>query len=186
VLRRLRAAAPGAGASSRLALAALLVLAALLPAAAARAAAHLPVPAPDATFESAGQERSLAEFRGTRVMLWMLSTWCSSCAAGLAAMAEKRAVLERAGLQVLAIRNLDNGGYPGPALREFVARFGPGLLEAGNWTFGEAGAEMARRYNPRRYPDIYFLIDEQGMLRAVEGTPGVTMDTITRFAGVGR
>ena len=43
---------------------------------------------------------------------------------------------------------------------------------------------MASRYNPRRYPDIYFLIDEKGMLQAVNGAPSATMSTIKKFAGL--
>lgn len=86
-----------------------------------------------------------------------------------------------AGLRIIALRNFENGGYPGPALREFVARYGRSLLDAPNWTFGEVPAAMARAYNPQRYPDIYFLVDEKGVIRAMDGAPGATMARITRF-----
>jgi len=151
---------------------------------AARAASGLPAPAPAATFQTRGGPRTLAGYRGKKTMLWMFSTWCSSCAAAFDALSRKRSALAKAGLQVIALQNFENGGYPGPSLREFVERFGRPLLDAPNWTFGEVPARMAKTYNPRRYPDIYFLIDEKGMVQAMEGAPGATMATITRFVGL--
>ncbi len=140
-----------------------------------------PMEAPAAIFHSNGSTLSLQQFRGRKVMLWMFSTWCSSCAVAFEALAERQPELAESGLQVLALKNYENGGYPGPSLQEFVEEFGRPLLEAPNWTFGEVPKEMAMRYNPRRYPDVYFLIDEQGMLQGINGAPGATMDTILRF-----
>ena len=155
-----------------------------VPGSAASAASGLPALALPATFQTDSGSRSLDEFRGRKVMLWMFSTWCTSCAAALEAMNEKQAAFREAGLQVIALRNFENGGYPGPPLRDFVERFGRPLLEADNWIFGEVPAEMAGTYNPRRYPDIYFLIDEKGVVQAIEPAPGATMSTITGFVGV--
>jgi len=146
-----------------------------------RAAPGLPALAPAAKFETGAGTRSLAEFRGRKVMLWMYSTWCSSCAAGLDALEAHQRSLKRAGVEVIALQNFQNGGYPGPSPRKFVERFARALLAAPNWIFGTVPEAMAKRYNPRRYPDIYFLIDEQGMVRAIEGAPGATMDQILRF-----
>ena len=147
-------------------------------------AASLPMPAPAASFQTESGTRSLAGYRGRKVMVWMFSTWCSSCAAAFEALSEKQSALNKAGLNIIALKNFENGGYPGPSLHEFVKRFGPTLLKEPNWTFGEVPALMAQAYNPRRYPDIYFLIDEKGILQAVQGAPGSTMATITRFAGL--
>lgn len=142
------------------------------------------VKAPPAVFQSGGQQRSLNEFRGRKVMLWLFSTWCSSCAVGLEALVENQQRLERAGLQILALQNYKNGGYPGPSINEFIDQYGPAVLNASNWVIGEVPAEMAEQYNPRGYPDIYFLIDEAGMVRAIQGAPASSISTILRFAGV--
>lgn len=115
-------------------------------------------------------------------MLWLLSTWCPSCAAGLDALAEKQPQLEEAGLTVLALRNHKNGGFPGPSITEFMQEYGSSLAQAPNWVLGEASPEMAKRYNPRNYPDVYFLIDEEGMVQAVSTAPAATLDRIMRFA----
>ena len=151
----------------------------------AQAAKDLPVKAPPAKFASGGGKQiPLARYKGQKVMLWMFSTWCPSCAAGFQALVEQQPVLAKAGLRVIALKNYRNGGYPGPSLQDFVKRFGSPLLKAPNWTFGEVTADMAAKYNPRRYPDIYFLIDEKGMLQAVDGAPGATMSTIKKFVGL--
>jgi len=162
----------------------LLAAGTLLFAATAPAATKLPVKAPPASFASGGKQIPLARYQGKKVMLWMFSTWCGSCAAAFEALAEQQPALAKAGLRIIALKNYENGGYPGPSLQDFVKRYGTTLLKAPNWIFGEVTAEMASRYNPRRYPDIYFLIDEKGMLQAVNGAPSATMSTIKKFAGL--
>lgn len=143
---------------------------------------RLPQKAPDAAFHARSQEFSLREFEGRKVMLWLLSTWCSSCIAGLDALADAQPRLARANLKILALRNHENGGFPGPTITEFAQRPGDAVTEAPNWVFGQASAGMAQRYNPRKYPDIYYLIDEEGMVRAVSTAPAATLDKIERFA----
>lgn len=142
----------------------------------------LPQKAPDAAFHARSQEFSLRDFEGQKVMLWLLSTWCSSCIAGLDALADAQPRLEQANLKILALRNHENGGFPGPSITEFAARVGKPLTEAPNWVFGQVSPDMARRYNPQSYPDIYFLIDEDGMVQVVSTAPAATLDKIKRFA----
>ena len=148
----------------------------------AQGAGGLPIAAPDAPFESQAQQYSIAQFKGRKVMLWLLSTWCPSCGVGMQALVEKQPQLQQLGLTVLALKNYENGGYPGPSLDAFVERFGGSLRQAPNWIFGDVSRELAAKYNARNYPDIYFLIDEQGMVQAVNGAPSATMDTIMTFA----
>lgn len=129
-----------------------------------------------------GRTLSTAQFKGHRTMLWLLSTWCGSCAAGLQAMADKAGPLEKSGLRVVILRNYQNGGYPGPAIRKFVDRVAPTLLQQPGWAFGDASPQLDYAYNHKHYPDIYFLIDANGRIQAVDGAPAATMDTILRFA----
>ena len=116
-------------------------------------------------------------------MLWFLSTWCSTCIQALKALEEKRLQLEASGMQIVVLKNYQNGGYPGPEIHDFFNQYGASLSDTSNWMIGNATAEMGTTYNPRRYPDVYFLIDETGMVVAVEGAPAVTLDTIMNFAG---
>ena len=142
----------------------------------------LPIAAPDAAFVSDTRQHTIAAFKGGKVMLWLLSTWCSSCGVGMQALVEKQPQLRRTGLTILALKNYENGGYPGPSLDDFVEQFGGSLRHAPNWIFGDASKALAAEYNARNYPDIYFLIDEQGMVQGVNGAPAATLDTIMMFA----
>ncbi|TAN06675.1 MAG: redoxin domain-containing protein, partial [Rhodanobacteraceae bacterium] len=74
-----------------------LALAALQPIP-ALAAAHAGQPAPGATFTSAGKTIPLTTYRGHKTMVWLFSTWCPSCSAGLAALAKEQAALEAGGV----------------------------------------------------------------------------------------
>jgi thiol-disulfide isomerase/thioredoxin len=173
--------------ASRLIPALLIVLAtsiSLLPSgrALAQGVGGLPVAAPDAPFTSRAGRHSIAEFKDRKIMLWLFSTWCSSCGVGMQALLEKQPQLRQAGLTILALKNYQNGGYPGPSLDDFVEQFGSSLRQAPNWIFGDASQKLATEYNARNYPDIYFLIDEQGMVQAVNGAPSATLDTIMSFA----
>lgn len=139
--------------------------------------------APEATFTAEGKHYSISDFKGKKIMLWMFSTWCSSCSAGMEALAERQDVLKENGFTVIALRNHENGGYPGPAIEEFAQKYGENIVDAPNWLLGEASKELASRYNHRNYPDIYFLIDENGYIQGMNGAPGATIDQILEFAG---
>ena len=141
--------------------------------------------APDAAFQTTKSSGSIAELRGKKTMVWLFSTWCGTCAQGVVGLAKAESELAHAGIQIVALRNYRNGGYPGPSVANFIGRFGSGLLDAPNWMFGEASHQLARRYNPKGYPDIYFLIDRSGVIRAVDSAPSFTIKKILRFAAKG-
>ena len=142
----------------------------------------LPLKAPEASFSIEGREYSISEFENRRLMLWFLSTWCTSCIEALKALEQEKSKLEASGMQIVVLNNHENGGYPGPDIIDFINQYAASLSDAPNWMIGDASAEMGITYNPRRYPDVYFLIDETGMVVAVEGAPGVTLDIIMNFA----
>ncbi|HEC18859.1 MAG TPA: TlpA family protein disulfide reductase [Gammaproteobacteria bacterium] len=142
----------------------------------------LPYAAPDVSFQSQGKTHSLKEYRGHKVLLWMFSTWCHTCVAGVKALEKQQAALEKQGLLILSIRNHNNGGYPGPDMTNFMKKFGPYTLTSNNWVLGESSTEMYRQLNPTRFPDIYFLIDELGQIQVVDTAPNLTMNKIVNFA----
>jgi len=142
----------------------------------------LPYAAPDVSFESNGQTLSLKKYQGQRVLVWMFSTWCHTCVAGVKALEKQQAILEKSGLKILAIRNYKNGGYDGPGMLNFMRKFGQYTIASPNWVLGESSAEMYRQLNPIKFPDIYFLIDEQGLIQVVNTAPNMTMSTILSFA----
>lgn len=135
---------------------------------------------PDVSFQTVNnKEIQLSHFRGKKVMLWILSTWCPSCKAGLKALEIKKQVLNSHNLQVIILRNYNNGGYPGPPIQKFVentiGKTGDGIV------LGQAGHELARKLNPRNYPDIYYLVDPNGNVNTVSSSPNATMSKILQF-----
>ncbi len=140
-------------------------------------------PAPDIAFTSVdGRAYHLSEFRGRSVMLWLFATWCRTCRAATVAVVENYDQLHQAGLQIIQLKLYENLGYLGPTTKEFAARYvGPLALEPG-WLWGDASKEGSFTYDPKGYPDIYFLIDKDGIVREVAPAPNVTMDKILAFA----
>jgi thiol-disulfide isomerase/thioredoxin len=139
--------------------------------------------APDLTFTTPdGRSHRLSEFRGRPVLLWLVATWCPSCQAGTAAVARHLPELAKAGMTVIQLRLYDNLGYPGPSMAEFIRAAAGPVRPSPAWVWGDASQAASYLYDPRGYPDIYFLIDRHGVLRAVNGAPNVTMDEILAFA----
>jgi len=146
-------------------------------------AAGPPPRAPDAQFTVVdGSAHSTAELKGSPTLLWLLSTWCGSCAAGLDTLSRHADEIAKTDLRVVILRNYQNGGYPGAGIAQFVARVIPRFQVPDSWVLGQASLELDRAYNGKHYPDIYFLIDRQGRIREVGGAPSATMDRILHFA----
>lgn len=137
---------------------------------------------PSAAFQTVdGRTLSTDSFKGKPTMLWLLSTWCGSCAAGLKAMAAKEPELESTGLRVVVLRNYKNGGYPGMSTGDFVKQV-LSTPPPKDWIFGQASMQLDQVFNGRHYPDIYFLIGADGRIRSVDSAPSATIDRILAFA----
>lgn len=126
------------------------------------------------------QERSLADYRGEKVMLWFVATWCPSCQTSATALQRRHQQVKD--LRILAVKMHENAGYGGPTIREFAAEYAPETLEEDHWVWGRADRETTRRYDPRNVVDIFYLIDEEGIIRTVDSVPTTTINKITRFA----
>lgn len=137
--------------------------------------------APEAHFTIlSGEDTHLSDFRGQKVMFWVLATWCPSCIAGAQVLQENNKQLVN--LTIIALKTYGNAGFPGPTIEEFATQYSPDLLSAPNWLWGDASPESTKVYNPKNFPDIYFLIDENGMLKDIDGAPAATINKIIDFA----
>ena len=158
-----------------------LVLAALAPVF-AHADPSAGSPAPITTFLSHGRSVSLTTYRGQKVMLWLFSTWCPSCQAGLAALAQKQAALAAGRVHLIVLENYQNGGYSGPSMAKLINQYASAVQHASNWTFGAATRQLASTYNAKAYPDIYYLIGADGKIERVGSAPSASMQEIITFA----
>ena len=138
-------------------------------------------PAPEAIFVTLdGKPVSLSSFRGKRVMFWVFATWCPSCVAGAQEMERNNEQLQD--LTIIGVGTYGNAGFDGPSVGEFAETFAPSLLSAKNWIWGDLPQEATLTYNPRNLPDIYFLIDEEGMIQDIDTAPAATIRKILDFA----
>ncbi len=138
-------------------------------------------PAPSAVFTTlAGEQLKLSEYRGERVMFWFIATWCPSCIAGATMLSNNNDKLSN--LTIISLENYDNAGFPGPTMDEFVEENAPDMLTASNWVWGRVPEDTAKVYNPKNFADIYFLIDEEGIVQEIDGAPAATIGKIINFA----
>ena len=138
-------------------------------------------PAPDVSFTTiSGKGVKLSDYKGKKVMLWFFATWCPTCQAGAQALEENNNQLGN--LQILAVKTYKNAGYNGVSTKDFAQSNVPNSLEYDNWVWGNASQKATQIYNPKNYPDIYYLIDENGNVINVNGAPGATINSIISFA----
>ena len=142
----------------------------------------LPFVVSDVSFTAQSKQHSLAEYKGKKVMLWLFSTWCHTCVASVKAMQKKQTTWKKSGIVIIALRNFDNGGYPGVDMPTYMRKFAPQLKNYDNWITGQASRKMDQILNQKKFPDIYFLIDEKGRVRTVNTAPNISMDVILKFA----
>ncbi len=141
----------------------------------------LPYPAPEGLFVRQGKVLSMEKYRGHKVMLWIFSTGCHTCVVAVKGLEKNNAELQKNGLTILALRNYKNGGNSGLSIEQFIEKFAPSISQAKNWILGEATAQLDNSYNAHHYADVYFLIDEQGMVQVVSTSPAATLSTIQEF-----
>ncbi|MHB1738401.1 MAG: peroxiredoxin family protein [Actinomycetes bacterium] len=112
------------------------------------------------------------------MLLWFVSTWCSSCQAGTQAMAQNLAALRTAGVRVVEVELYQDLGQSGPSMRQFAQALAGAEYANPDWTFGVSSAALTRAYDPQSYLDIYYLIDGHGQIRYVNSSPASTMPAL--------
>ncbi len=138
--------------------------------------------APDAPFTTVGGKvQHLDDYKAHPFIVWQVTTWCPSCAAGLRTFAEHQAQIDRSDLMVLVLRDYKNGGYPGPGMRDFARSTAPALLKDPHFVFGQDSQALFERYNPHKFVDIYQVIAADGQVRLVSSAPSATFDKIEAF-----
>ena len=137
--------------------------------------------APAANFVSQGQTIAIASFKGHPVMLWQVATWCGSCRAGLQTFEEQKALVDKSNIRIIVLRDYKNGGYPGISITAFAQQTAPSLLHDPHFVFGDDTEGLFALYNPKHYVDIYHLIDADGTIKAVSGSPSATFAKIQKF-----
>ena len=148
-------------------------------------APNLPVgtKAPNAAFTTlGGTTETVAALHGRPVLIWFVTTWCSSCQAGTEAMAQHIATLAAERVRVVEVENSADLGQPGPSIGAFGRTLAGDAFSNPDWEFGEASATLTHTYNPKAYLDIYYLINAAGQITYVNSSPGSTMPQLLSAA----
>ncbi len=132
-----------------------------------------------------GRTISSADLAGHPYMLWIMATWCSSCQGGMQTLAQHIGELRARGVRVVQLEAVNDLGYPGPPITAFQTAVGP-AGRSPNWFWGTATAEQMRALDPNGYPDIYYLVNADGTIAAINGAPAATWNEIEQFADSAR
>lgn len=128
-----------------------------------------------------GKKVELRSFIGQPIMVWQVTTWCPSCRAGLATMAQHKSLIDASNVKIIVLRDYKNGGYPGQNMEKFVAEAAPTLRHDQHFVFGEDTKTLFKLYNPHHFIDIYQLIEAGGRVALVSSAPSATFGKIERF-----
>jgi hypothetical protein len=128
-----------------------------------------------------GHDLRPAELHGHRYVLWMVATWCPSCQTGSNVVGSHIAFLREHDVRVVEMELANNLGARGPKLEEFRKAVGMSGA-APNWYWGELTQEQTLALDPKGDMDLYYLVDAQGRIAAIDGNPSASWDTIAKFA----
>src|SRR5579875_1313916 len=132
--------------------------------------------APNATFTTtAGRSETVSALRGEPTLLWLVTTWCSSCQAGTQAMAQEIPTFAAHHVRVVELEVANDFGQSGPPITEFGSQLAGAYYNDPDWTWGMASPKLTATYDPSGYLDIYYLLDRQGRVVYVNSSPGATM-----------
>jgi|SRR5579875_1761427 len=122
-----------------------------------------------------GQSETVSALRGQPTLLWLVTTWCSSCQAGTQAMAQEIPTFAAHHVRVVELEVANDFGQSGPPITEFGQQLAGASYHNPDWTWGMASAKLTQTYDPSGYLDIYYLLDRQGRVAYVNSSPGATM-----------
>jgi thiol-disulfide isomerase/thioredoxin len=139
--------------------------------------------APDGSFTTtAGTTETVSALRGEPTLLWFVTTWCSSCQAGTAAMAQRIPTLAAHHVRVVELELAGDLGQNGPPITQFGQQLAGRLWHNPDWTFGTASSSLTQKYDPNGYLDIYYLFDAQGRVAYINSSPSATMGQLLNAA----
>ena len=89
------------------------------------------------------------------------------------------------GVQVVELELYNNLGGQGPDIATFGRQYAGRAYSSPGWVWGTASQDMSLAYDPQGYLDIYYLVDAEGRIRYVNGSPagtaGALLDAVKRL-----
>jgi len=128
-----------------------------------------------------GKRLSARSLHGHRYLLWVMATWCPSCVTGAHALAAHAAQLRRTGFRIVQLEANGDLGYPGPSLASIRNGIGA-VASPPNWYWGILSESQSLALDPSSAPDVFYLVDRHGRVRAQSSAPAAHWAQIAAFA----
>ena len=124
-----------------------------------------------------GQKISSVSLEGQPMVVWFMTTWCSSCSETSQILQSQYYNTFRSdGITLLQIENYNDLNQPGESLSNFAAQYG-GVNEPG-WYIGTAPQWVTEQYNPYSYLDTYYLVNSQGQIVGTGQGLGANLNSV--------
>ena len=123
-----------------------------------------------------GTHTDLSAYSGKEVLLYIVTTWCSTCAEGTQTLGKNIAFFNSRNVSILEIEAYRDFGYAGPTINQFVNTYAG--QSSRYITQGYSGYNLTKAYDPKGYLDIYYLISPSGKILYVNGEPSATLNQL--------
>jgi len=111
-----------------------------------------------------GTRTYLSSFEPHPVLLWFVTTWCTSCQQGAQLInSQYYDTLHSKGLEILTVESYDNLNQTGPTINQFAQQYGGGAGKSG-WDYATSDWETTQKYNPLAQLDIFYVINQYGVI----------------------
>jgi thiol-disulfide isomerase/thioredoxin len=140
--------------------------------------------APNGAFTTlAGTTGSVASLRGHPTLVWLVTTWCTSCQAGTQLLARNIGKLQADGVRVEEIELYQDLGQAGPSIGSFARTYAGAEATNPDWSWGVSSAALTRTYDPQSGLEIYYLLNAKGQVTYVDAPLVSTMPQLLQAAG---
>ncbi len=141
--------------------------------------------APNGSFTTAsGGHATIGSLRGHPTLVWLVTTWCSSCQAGTQALVGEIGRLASRGVRVVELELAGDLGQAGPSITAFARQYAGAASANPDWTWGVASSRLTATYDPAGELEIYYLLDSSGHITYVNSPLVSTMNGL--FGAIGR
>ena len=128
-----------------------------------------------------GTNITLGDLRGKPVVLWLVTTWCSSCQEGehILTSGGYYSAIRSKGANIVIIELYNDLGQPGPSIQSFAYQYGSGTQNPG-LLYGISNLNATYSYDPKGYLEIYYIINSNGTIAASGSPLSTNLDSIVQ------
>ena len=125
---------------------------------------------------------STKSLEGAPLVVWLMTTWCSSCSdTSELLVSQYYSAFRSDGIRLLQIENYNDLNQQGESLSAFVSQYG-GSKEPG-WYIGTASQSITQEYNPSSALDIYYMVNSQGYIVGSGQGLGANLNSVLETLG---